>query len=97
MQRLAGRAAVVTGAADGIGRAVAVAMESVASCSNRRSAWDKILGVNLVSAKAVACRSSTISGKGLQSYRFSSSLALFAKVQSVISATEILSWVFRVA
>jgi len=40
MQRLAGRVAVVTGAADGIGRAVAVAMavEVVASCSNRRSA-----------------------------------------------------------
>ena len=32
MQRLAGRVAVVTGAADGIGRAVAMAVESVASC-----------------------------------------------------------------
>ena len=40
MQRLAGRVAVVTGVADGIGRTVAVAMavESVASYSNRRSA-----------------------------------------------------------
>jgi NAD(P)-dependent dehydrogenase (short-subunit alcohol dehydrogenase family) len=39
MQRLAGRVAVVTGAADGIGRALAIAMavEGVASCSNRRS------------------------------------------------------------
>ena len=40
MQRLAGRVAVVTWAADGIGRAVVVAMavEVVASCSNCRSA-----------------------------------------------------------
>ena len=51
----------------------------------------------LFSAQSRGLLFQPISVKGLQSYRFSSSLAFFAKVQSVISATEILSWVFRVA